>query len=242
MSNDPIVEKFYAICTSIGNTAHGLTEAVIDELLDYIEANPILINVVKDATKDYNYYKEMQNAECEYDRGYYIKMPQTDGAKVALIIGLLHELREGIKGITNFVSKYYKDKNIAGAHKRFFEQAIVPFRDAFIRMLTQGVNSAGDKLVQSIARIECFPGSAKEELRIWTEELIETIAIDKMLSQKDKKDYAAMLAGLGYVLKQDDTVLLELFWTAVKRVLKGYKKGRAHLAELEAIIKKYKII
>ena len=211
-------------------------------MLDYVEDNPILINVVKDATKDYNYYKEIQAAECEYDKGYYIKMPQADKAKVALIVGLLHELREGIKGITNFVSKYYKDKNIAGAHKKFFEQAILPFRDAFIRMLTQGVDSAGEQLMQSIPHIECFPNSAKEELRIWTEELIQTIAIDKMLPAQDKQDYGSMLAGLGYVLKLDDTVLLDLFWTATKRVLKGYKKGKAHLAELEAIIKKYKII
>lgn len=242
MSENLIIEKFYTTCTSIGNTAHGLTEAVIDELLDIIEGNPILINVVKDATKDFNYYKELQRAECEYDKGHYIRMPQADGAKIALVIGLLHEFREGIKGITNFVSKYYKDKNIASAHQKFYEQAIVPFRDAFIRMLTQETDSAGERLKQSILHIECFPKSAKEELKIWIGELIETIAIDKQLNQKDKQDYAAILGGLEYVLELDDTVLLELFWVAVKRVLKGYKKGRTHLAELEALIKKYKII
>ncbi|MGI6213225.1 MAG: hypothetical protein ACOYIQ_01585 [Christensenellales bacterium] len=237
-----IIRKFYAICTSIGNTAHGLSEAVIDELLDYIEENPILINVVKDATKDFNYYKELEKACCEYDKGYYIRMPEEDGAKVALIIGLLHELREGIKGITNFVSKYYKDKNIAGAHLKFYEQAIVPFRDAFIRMLTQEDAGEGEKLIEGISCARHFPSGAKSELKFWIDELIEIVAVDKTLIQKDKSDYAAMLKGFEYVLEKDDALLLELFWTAVKRALKGYKKGRAPLKEMQALIVKYKII
>lgn len=242
MDSERIIERFYTICSSIGGTAHGLSEAVIDELLDYIEESPILINVVKDATKDYNYYKEMDAAKCEYDKGHYIRMPETDGAKVALIVGLLHELREGVKGITNFVSKYYNDKNIASAHKRFYEQAIVPFRDAFIRMLTQEPSSEGEKLKEAVSSIEYFPKSAKAEFKFWIDELIEIIAVDKLLLQKDKQDFASILKGFEYVLEKDDIVLLELFWIATKRVLKGYKKGRTPLQELQALIVKYKII
>ena len=50
MDSERIIERFYTICSSIGGTAHGLSEAVIDELLDYIEESPILINVVKDGS------------------------------------------------------------------------------------------------------------------------------------------------------------------------------------------------
>jgi len=119
MKDNRIIEKFYTICESIGKTPHGLTEAVLDELLDYIEENPILINIVKDATKDFNYYREKKEAERVIDKTYFIKMPEADGAKVAYIIGILHDFREGTSNITNFVSKFFTDKNIEQSHKKF---------------------------------------------------------------------------------------------------------------------------
>lgn len=242
MSENRIIEKFREICESIGKTPHGLTEAVLDELLDYIEDNPILINVVKDATKDFNYYKIIKEAEYGYDNNFYLKMPEEDGAKIALTVGVLHDFREGVSNITNFVSKFYKDKNIEQSHKKFYEGAIIPFCRAFINMLTEENETEGEKLIETVNHIECFPKSAKSEIKFWIREVIEIIAIDKSLSQEDRQDYATLLEGFDYVLERDDMVLLELLWTANKRVLKSYKKGKMPLREIDNIVKRYKII
>lgn len=167
MNNNNInaILNFIAGCNEFINGKFLFATAKLQSLYDEILISPDLDKLFGECSQDFNYSLEMTKAFVKMPTkiGYFTKPEELDKF-LALIFGVLKEIKENTLDFNVFVNKYFPLDDKTPPTQKFAKSVIVPLRDTVAKYFELDQNN------KTRFVLEDFVEEAKEEQQPKTEE------------------------------------------------------------------------
>ena len=198
MNNNNVngILNFIASCNEFIGGKFLFASAKLQSIYDEILQCPDSVKLFDDCNQDFNYSLEMTKA--------FIKMPTKVGTFtkpeeldkfLALVFGVLKELKENTLDFNIFLTKYFTGEDKVPPTQKFASLVMVPFRDTVAKYFELNENNKTRYEIQDISSEPVEEEKMEEEIK---EEESETVNLLPIF-EKIKEISAQMIA----LIKQD---------------------------------------
>ncbi len=207
------IREFSKFCDEMINGKFILADIKISNILKSIAQSKELYNLMAECLLNFNFDDEFEKSKLSNFSEKYFKMPEEDYKRIALVFCFLVEVDNKKIDFYDFITNYFKSKDVGGEYLVFAKTMLVPFKnDVLARfdvdsvqkpIITKTESSLQDKIIRKLQEIKNLADihpkikdKKKEEISIYVKALIDALKIG------NKKIISALAMAFDGVMKK----------------------------------------
>lgn len=189
-----MIKEFSNYCDEMINGKFILADIKVSNILKSIAQSKQLYNIMAECLLNFNFDEEFDKSKISNFGEKYFKMPEEDYKRIALVFCFLVEVDNKKIDFYDFITNYFKSKEIGGEYVVFAKTMLVPFKNDVLSKLdmenlprpaiTKEESTLQDKLVRKLQEIKNLADihpkikdRKKEEISIYVKALIDALLI-----------------------------------------------------------------
>ncbi|MDE6967364.1 MAG: hypothetical protein K2P12_01785 [Clostridia bacterium] len=233
--NQELIQSFKSLYAELEKSQFIMSNKIITNILKFVTSNEPFLFAFKHANENFSFESIYQEATANGK----IKMPDDDYKIIVLVTGLLFAIDRGNIEYLSFLKNTFPRLNIADSFLDFCSGVVLPYVQAFERVLSQA-----DRIVdaENQVHIKNMPRQLVDLLQNNIISISEQLVSDKTLPDVRRQEIFVILEGLSFAVDSGDVMLIKSLWLGLKYALLANKAYTSQVKAFENELKNYSII